>query len=79
MELIAATNWPPTVNYHKFVGLVIIVLLRLVTAGDDLPPTHDYNPCKYVYCSEKENVLFHIYVHALLVNDSEVQCFFKVF
>ena len=46
---------------------------KLVIVGNNLPWTictdHNYNYYKYIYCSKKENVFFHI---CACVNDSEV-------
>ena len=56
MAPFAATNLLPTVSHCQF-------RLRLVTVGDNLPPTHDYNPYKYIVLKKKIN-FFYTYVHA---------------
>ena len=64
MGPIPAINLLVKINNHQFgLGLVTIVLLRLVTVRDNLPPTMIVILIN-MYCSKKENIFFHIYVHA---------------
>ena len=65
----SAINLLLTISHHQFgLRLVTIVLLRLVTIGDELPWLICHQPMVIIlinmYFSKKENVFFHIYGHA---------------